>query len=101
MRVVRCVRRLCLIPAGLILLLAACTTGLVPPPYNAVAHQNAVQMKVDTLNLIDKSGQKYAANASAVDGLTARYAAAYEAASKNPSDKAVTDAWLIIRGPAS
>jgi hypothetical protein len=92
------IRQVCLASAALAVLLAACTTGLLPPPYNPVAHQNAVQMKVDTLALIDKSGQRYAASQAAVEALTARYAGAYEAASKNPSDASVAQAWQIVRG---
>ena len=82
------------------LLLAGCAT-LAPPPFDPVAYQNDVQLKFETLALIDKSGDKFAAHQGEVQALLASYDRAVESAGKTESNLATAQAWQVIRGPNS
>ena len=88
----RCVR---LTQLALLLLLVGCTQFL---KFDTTAYQNTVQLKFETLALIDKSGDKYAAHQTEVQTLLAKYDSAADEASKVPNNDAVVQAWQIIRG---
>ena len=98
MAIVFRVRCIWLAQAAILLLLLGC--GAVPQ-FDTAAFQNAVQLKFETLALIDKSGDKFAAHQSSVAALTAKYDSAFDAASKNESNQAVAQAWQVIRGAQS
>ena len=84
--------------ATILFLLVGCGTVAT---FDTVAFQNAVQLKFETLALIDKSGDKFAARQSEVAALTAKYDSAFDAASKNENNQAVAQAWQVIRGAQS
>ena len=92
------VRGVWLAKAAILLLLFGCGTVA---QFDTAAFQNAVQLKFETLALIDKSGNKFAAHKTEVDALTAKYESAFDAASKTPANQAVAQAWQVIRGAQS
>lgn len=88
-----------LVQCAVMFLLLGC--GTTTAPFDAATQQNAEQLKVQTLALIDKSGTKFTVNQAAVTALTAKYDAAASAAAAIPKNEAVTAAWAVIRGPQS
>lgn len=82
------------------LVLVGCA-NLFPPPFDPVVYQNDVQLKFETLALIDKSGEPYAAHQSEVQVLLVKYDAAAANAGKVESNLALAQAWQIIRGQQS
>lgn len=92
------VRRVWLAQIAILFLLVGCVQ---PAQFNVIASQNALQIKNDTLALIDKSGDKYAARKAEVDALMVRYQSAMDTAATNDTNKAVAQAWQIIIGSRS
>src|ERR1700676_1655725 len=78
--------------AGALLLLSACATQFDMPTY-----QGAVQLKYETLALIDQSSTRYALNKAAAEALTRRYADAAETATRIAGNTAVAEQWQAIR----
>ncbi len=91
------VRWVWLAQIAIVFLVAGC--GTTTAPFDPAVQQNAEQLKVQTLALIDKSGTRFAPNQAAVTALTAKYDAAASAAATIPKNEPVTAAWGIIRGP--
>lgn len=92
------------LPVGLLLaavvMLAACQTatgGL--GAYDPSAAERTATLKVETRNLMQKSGERYARHASEVEALTARIETAYELAAASPNNQLVAQQWAILRNP--
>ena len=85
----------CLAQAGLLLLLLGCATA----PFDPAAYQSAVQLKFETLALIDRSSERYAAHKAGAEALAGKYAEAYDAAAKLAGNQAAAEQWLAIRDP--
>jgi hypothetical protein len=81
--------------AAILLLLLGCPSI---PSFDPTSYQNAVQLKFETLALIDKSGDKFSVHQNEVAALTAKYDGALETASKVQTNEAVIQAWQVIRG---
>ena len=84
---------------ALLFLLLGC--GTTTAPFDPAVQQNAEQLKVQTLALIDKSGNKFTASQKDVTALVARIDAAASAAAGVAMNEPVTVAWGVIRGPQS
>ncbi|MFN3658400.1 MAG: hypothetical protein ACK4UO_14200 [Pseudolabrys sp.] len=87
-----------LLQAALLFTLLGC---VVTPQFDQAVRDGAIQLKADTLALVDKSGSRYATQQAAVDALLARYAKAADDASKIENNKLVIGAWQVIRGESS
>jgi hypothetical protein len=87
--------RYCLAQAGLLLLLLGCATA----PFDPAAYQTAVQLKFETLALIDRASERYAAHKASAEALAGKYAAAYDAAAQLAGNQATAEQWLAIRDP--
>ena len=86
--------RACLGLAGLLILAGCGTVGL-----DATAYQSAVQLKYETLVLVDQSSGRYAASKPAAEALMRKYSDATETASKSPGNESVAQQWAAIRDP--
>jgi hypothetical protein len=84
--------------AAILLLLLGCPAI---PTFDPASYQNAVQVKFETLALIDKSGDKFAAHKVEADALLAKYDGAFENANRVQKNPAIAQAWQVIRGPKS
>jgi hypothetical protein len=93
------VQRVWLAQIALVFLLAGC--GTTTAPFDPAMQQNAEQLKVQTLALIDKSGNRFTASQNEVTALVARYDSAASAAASVEKNEAVVAAWGVIRGPQS
>jgi hypothetical protein len=80
--------------AGL-LILAECTTG----GFDQSAYQSAVQLKYETLTLVDQSSGRYAPNKAVVETLMRKYSEAADSASKNSGNVSIVEQWAAIRDP--
>lgn len=69
------------------------------PPFNPVVQSNTATLKVDTLALLDRSGDFYAEHAAEVDALTARIDAAAAVASSTPQNALAARQWDVLRDP--
>lgn len=79
--------------------LSACQTVAGLPPYDAAAAQRTAELKVETRELMRKSGERYSRHASEVEGLTRRIETAYELAAAAPNNKLVAQQWAIMKNP--
>ena len=81
--------------------LAACQTqqlrGLAP--YDPAAAQRTAELKVASVNLIAKSGERFSRHAAEVSSVTAAMDTAYELARATPGNELVTQQWEIMRNP--
>ena len=76
-------------------LLAGCgTVGFDPAHY-----QTVVQLKYETLTLVDQSSGRYAPNKPAADALLAKYAVAAETAGRGAGGDSIAQQWAAIRDP--
>lgn len=80
--------------SGLPLLLLGCAAG-----FDAAAYKNAVDLKYETLALIDKGGGRYAAHRSQAEALTTRLDAAYVESAKIANNQAAEAQWKTIVDP--
>lgn len=80
---------------ALLFLLTGCNT----PTFDPAAYQTAVQLKYETLALIDKSGQKYSAHQAEAEILMSKYQAAEAVAARTETNKPLAEAWKIISAP--
>ncbi len=90
-------RQLCraLFGVAALILVAGCgTVGFDPAAYQAT-----VQLKYDTLGLIDQSSGRYPPHRVAADALLRRYAEASEVASRNVANESILRQWAAIRDP--
>jgi hypothetical protein len=62
-------------------------------------YQSAVQLKYETLALIDRMGERYAARKADAETLLRKYAEASQAAEKIPYNQQITEFWQAIRDP--
>jgi hypothetical protein len=81
----------------LVLVLGGCAPLI--SEYSLDAHKNATSLKAETLALIEKSGDKYAARKSEVDALSTKIDAAYEFAAGIPNNKLSAAQWNLLRNP--
>jgi hypothetical protein len=90
-------RQLCraLFGVAALMLVAGCGTFGFDP----AAYQATVQLKYDTLGLIDQSSGRYPPHRAAADTLLRRYAEASEAASRNVANESISRQWAAIRDP--
>lgn len=79
------------------LLLAGCAP--IISEYSLDAYKNATSLKAETLAMVDKSGEKYAAHRDDVDALTVKISAAYEFAAGIPNNDLSATQWQIVRNP--
>lgn len=86
-------RYIALAIAGLIL------TGCGTVTFDPGQYQTAVQLKYETLSLLDRTGERYAARRIDADSLLSRYASAADAAGKQPGNEQVIEMWQAIRDP--
>ncbi|MBV8790481.1 MAG: hypothetical protein JO205_02555 [Pseudolabrys sp.] len=80
---------------GLAALVALAGCGTVG--FDAASYQSAVQLKYETLTLVDQSSGRY--NKTAAESLLAKYAAAVDAPAKSGPNAAIADQWAAIRDP--
>ncbi len=69
------------------------------PKFDQLAYDRTVSLKVDSLNLMDKSTQPYINYKDKVTKLTIRIEKAYQYAKGKPNNKIITKQWLIIKNP--
>jgi hypothetical protein len=81
--------------AGAAWLLAGCA-GV---GFDATGYQSAVQLKYETLSLLDNSTARYAAHKPAADALVAKYAIAAEHAGRGVGNDPIVQQWAAIRDP--
>jgi hypothetical protein len=86
--------RACLAVFGLLILAGCGTVGFDP-----AAYQSAVQLKYETLTLVDQSSGRYAPNKAAAEALMRKYADAAETMSKSAGNTSVAQQWAAIRDP--
>ena len=80
---------------GAAVLLAACAGGM-GGSFDPVGYQNAVQLKYETMSLLDNSSAPYRAHQAAANSLLAKYATAAEG---RGSSDAIAQQWAAIRDP--
>ncbi len=83
-----------LIAGGLAALAACSTAGFDPAGY-----QSAVQLKYETMSLLDNSSAPYRVHQAAANSLQAKYTAAAENAGKNAGNESIAQQWAAIRDP--
>ncbi len=79
------------------LALAGC--GHYIAPYNETAYQNATDLKVESLALMDKATEPYAENAQEVQALMIKVDQAYEFSKGIPKNDLATKQWKIMLDP--
>jgi len=83
-----------LIAGGLAALGACSTAGFDPAGY-----QSAVQLKYETMSLLDNSSAPYRVHQAAANALQAKYAVAAENAGRNTGNESIKEQWAAIRDP--
>jgi hypothetical protein len=78
-----------------LLIVAGCSTA----GFDQSAYQSAVQLKYETLTLVDQSSGRYAPNKAAVETLMRKYSEAADSASKNSGNVSIVEQWAAIRDP--
>jgi hypothetical protein len=73
-------------------LVVAAACGTISP-YNPVAYQNAVSLKVDSLNLLEKATTPYDGHKGEVESLQRELEKAYEYAKGLPKNEVSTKQW--------
>lgn len=83
------------------LLLAAAVAGCqsVLPEFNVEAFRNATALKVETLALVDRSGERFASRRTEAEALRTKLDAAFEFARGLPNNQLAAQQWQIIRDP--
>jgi hypothetical protein len=76
--------------------IAACSTIST---YDQVAYEHATNLKVDTLALMDKATESYAAHTKDVAGLNLELDKAYEYDKGRPLNRVTVQMWDVLRGP--
>lgn len=79
----------------LVLALAGCGTA----SFDAATYQSAVQLKYETMSLLDNSTSRYPSFKKDADGLLQKYAAAADASAQVPGNDAITEIWVAIKDP--
>lgn len=81
--------------------LSACQSGRAGKlgSYNPQAHQQAAELKVETVNLMAKSDEPYARHAAAVEALNTKIQTAYELAASTPDNELIVQQWAIMKDP--
>jgi hypothetical protein len=77
-------------------LVVAAACGTISP-YNPVAYQNAVSLKVDSLNLLEKATTPYDGHKGEVESLQRELEKAYEYAKGLPKNEVSTKQWATLR----
>lgn len=78
---------------------AACTP--ISADYSETAYRNATEIKAESLALLRRSDEPYAAHEGAVDALMLRADQAYEYARGLPRNEEIAESWGLIRDPGS
>jgi hypothetical protein len=84
-------------PLVLAAVLAGCQTLL--PEFSAEAFRNATSLKVDTLAMVDRAGERFANRRADAEGLRQRLDAAAEFAKGLPNNQLAAQQWEVIRDP--
>ncbi len=82
------------------MVVSACQTatrGL--PQYDPTAVQRTAELKVETRNLMEQSGQRYSRHASDVEALTLRIEQASAAAATMPDNQLIVQQWAVLKNP--
>ena len=80
----------------LLLVLSACS---YIAPYSQVAYQQAISLKVDALDLMDKATEPYASHADEVQRLQIEMRKAYEYARGRPNNELSARQWQLLMDP--
>lgn len=85
-------------PAVLILSLLLCITGCAPSiaPFSSRAYEQAVDLKIDTLRLIERAEEPYGKHRSRIEELQIRLLKAREYARGRPYNEITTRQWEIM-----
>lgn len=78
---------------------AALLAGCAGVGFDTAGYQSAVQLKYETLSLLDNATARYAAHKPAADALTAKYAAAAAHAGRGVGNDPIAQQWAAIRDP--
>lgn len=81
--------------APVVLALAGCGTA----GFDAVSYQSAVQLKYETMSLLDNSTSRYPGFKKDADALLLKYSEAAEASARAPGNDAITEIWQAIKDP--
>lgn len=86
---------------NLLLLVAIVVSGCAPSisQFNETAYQQAVQLKVQSLALLDKASEPYADHAEKAEALHQELHTAYEYARGRPHNEISTRQWKIMIDP--
>ena len=88
---------LVLFTKGILISIAAC--GALIAPYNETAYQNATNLKVESLALMDKATEPYSEHQEEVDELMIKIDQAYEFSKGLPKNELSTAQWEIMKDP--
>ncbi|MDX1670866.1 MAG: hypothetical protein R3211_00890 [Balneolaceae bacterium] len=89
--------RLLLLLAGILLITAACQN--MQSLFDQHAYQQAVNLKVESLKLMDKASEPFADHKSAVESLKTDLQKAYEYAKGRPQNTESIQQWEIMIDP--
>ena len=82
---------------GLLLVISSCSPSIAP--FSHIAYQQAVELKVDSLKLMDQAELPYSETQKAILKLETRLDKAYEFAKGRPKNEYSTDQWQILIDP--
>ena len=85
--------------AALAVLLMIVGCGHLIAPYNETAYQNATNLKVESLALMDKATEPYSENEQSVENLNIKLEQAYEFAKGLPKNEITAKQWWIMIDP--
>jgi hypothetical protein len=68
-------------------------------PFNQVAYEQAVTLKVDALTLMSKAREPFRGHRPEVEALVVRVEKAYEFARGRPDNEIATAQWAILKDP--
>jgi len=88
---------------GQVLVILAFVCGCSPAiaPYSLQAYENAVDLKVDALRLMDQAELPYSENERRIQTLQTRMEKAFEFAKGRPKNEHSTEQWRIMNDPAA
>lgn len=82
---------------AILISIAAC--GALIAPYNETAYQNATNLKVESLALMDKAIEPYSEHEQEVNELMIKIDQAYEFSKGLPKNELSTKQWEIMKDP--
>jgi hypothetical protein len=84
---------------ALVVALAACQTARGLPPFDPAAAQRTAELKVETRDLMQKSGERFSRHASEADELTRKIDTAFELAAASPNNQLIAQQWAVMKNP--